>query len=138
MTAHRERITLLVPFGTKRHLRLDLPPHVAGWLRDQLTDALGEPRQRSRRRVRLRRGKWVDPVRCYARDSHYAGFDRPHRPHRPRDPGGARGSSPTPFDVMDQGRKRYARDLYRGTNAPAAEAIPRIRLLRDRASGEGA
>ena len=55
-----ERITLLVPFGNEAApsgwtCRRTSP----GWLRDQLTDALGEPRQKPRRPVRLRRGRWT-------------------------------------------------------------------------------
>ena len=54
-----ERITLVVPWGPRRSFKLDLPLHVAGWLRDQLSDALGGPRRRPRRQPRLRRGQWI-------------------------------------------------------------------------------
>jgi hypothetical protein len=59
MTAHADRITLVVPFGTKRHLKLMLPQHVAAWLRDELIDALGKPKPKPRRQPRLHRGRWV-------------------------------------------------------------------------------
>jgi hypothetical protein len=59
-TAHQERITLIIPVWNNRRFELDLPPEVAGWLRDQLTDALGEQKRKSRRPVRLKKGKWID------------------------------------------------------------------------------
>jgi hypothetical protein len=58
-----ERITLVVPVWNGRRFTLRLPPDVAGWLRDQLTDALGEPRLKQRRPCRLRRGKWQERTR---------------------------------------------------------------------------
>jgi hypothetical protein len=51
-------VALLVPHG-KRSLRVELPPAVARWLCDQLGEALGEPRPKPRRLVRLRRGRWI-------------------------------------------------------------------------------
>jgi hypothetical protein len=58
MATHAERITLVVPWGDKRSLKLQLPPEVAGWLRDELNEALGEPRRKTRRPVKIHRGKW--------------------------------------------------------------------------------
>ena len=52
-------ITLIVPVWKGRRFKLALTPDVAGWLRDQLTDALGEPKPKPRRQPRLRRGRWV-------------------------------------------------------------------------------
>ena len=61
---HRaERITLVVPFGEARAFKLDLPFHVAGWLRDQLATRLGEPRRKPRRQPRLQRGVWINTRR---------------------------------------------------------------------------
>jgi hypothetical protein len=64
MAAHHERITLVVPFGQKRRFKIDLNPEVAGWLRDELNDALGEPRRKPRRPMRLRRGFWQEKGRA--------------------------------------------------------------------------
>jgi hypothetical protein len=51
-------IVLLVPFGAKRARRLELPREVAHWLMGQLSEALGGPRLKPRRRPKLRRGRW--------------------------------------------------------------------------------
>jgi hypothetical protein len=59
MPTHAERVTLIIPVWNGRRFKLDLPREVAGWLRDQLTDAIGAPRQKPRRPVRLHRGRWV-------------------------------------------------------------------------------
>lgn len=40
MTAHADRITLVVPVWNGRRFKLHLPPDVAAFLRDQLTEAL--------------------------------------------------------------------------------------------------
>jgi hypothetical protein len=60
MTAHADRITLVVPVWNGRRFKLHLPPDVAAFLRDQLTEALGLPREKHRRPVRLKRGRWQD------------------------------------------------------------------------------
>ena len=53
-------VTLVIPHGTKRHLELRLPAHIARWLHDQLGEALALPRPQPRRRpVRIRRGRWI-------------------------------------------------------------------------------
>jgi hypothetical protein len=62
MTAHSQRIALVVPFGAKaekRSFRIDLNPDVAAWLNAQLGEALGLPREKPRRPVRLKRGRWT-------------------------------------------------------------------------------
>ena len=54
-------VVLIVPWGSTRSIRVQIPPIVAAWLRDQLIEAVGEPaQQRPRRPVKLRRGQWID------------------------------------------------------------------------------
>jgi hypothetical protein len=61
MTAHSERLTLLIPVWNGRRFKLHLPPDVAHWLHDQLAEALDLPRPpKSRRPVRLKRGQWTE------------------------------------------------------------------------------
>jgi hypothetical protein len=80
-----EHIRLIVPIWGGLRFKLDLPPDVAEWLRDQLDDALGETRQKTPRRpVRLRRGRWVDPSLSHAPRSFGYASNRPHSPHSPQ------------------------------------------------------
>ena len=64
-----DRIILVVPRsrnGSGR-VKLTLPASVAEWLHSQLGEALGLPRQKARRPVRLRRGIWQENKRARPR-----------------------------------------------------------------------